>query len=159
MSFIKIENKLLNQKVHQEMHTIIHSFISSLSRQGKKHVAKKIMSQVFYFIKYRKNVSGLPFIYQAICNVRPLIGIKNKGSNSKRNSKPQVKPLSLHKSYQLAIRWLIQGAKQRSERTMSLRLFYEIIDAHEKKGHAIKKKYEWHLRPLSTLLKTSFKKK
>jgi ribosomal protein S7 len=48
--------------------------------------------------------------------------------------------LSLASSYKLAIRWLIQGAQQRPERTMSLRLYNELNDAYNKKGYALKKK-------------------
>lgn len=162
LNIIQIEKKLLNQNIRLDAFNILNLFVNSLSRQGKLNIAKSILSQVFFFIKFRKQISSITFLYQAVCNVRPLIGLKNKSSSTgaKRNAKPQVKPLSSRKSYQLAIRWLIEGAKQRSERTMSLRLYYELVDAYDKKGYAIKKKYEWHARPLSTQLKIySFKKK
>ena len=54
----------------------------------------------------------------------------------------------------MAIRWLIEGAKQRSERTMSLRIYNELKDAYNKKGFVFKKKYEWHNRLLSSQLKS-----
>ena len=156
LDLIQIEKTLLNHNVRVEIHYIFNVLINSLAKKGKRTIAKKIISKINFFIKYKKKISSLVFLYKAISNIRPLLGQKNK---SGFNKKPQVKILSSRKSIQLALNWLIQGAKKRSERTMSLRLYNELVDAYNKKGFAIKKKYEWHMQPLSTQLKTySFKK-
>ena len=137
---------------------LVKMFISILTKKGKLSKAQKIMAKISYYIKIKKQSSVFLFIHQAISYVRPFIGLKSQG-NLKSNKKPQVIPLSLASSYKLAIRWLIQGAQQRPERTMSLRLYNELNDAYNKKGYALKKKYEWHIRLLSTQLKSySFKK-
>lgn len=158
LDLIKIEKKLLNHNGRVEMYYILNVLINTLSKQGKRNIAKKIISKIHFFIKSKKNISSLIFLYKAISNIRPLIGQKNK-SGFKLNKKPQITILSSSKSIQLALNWLIQGAKKRSERTMSLRLYNELVDAYNKKGYAIKKKYEWHMQPLSNQLKSySFKK-
>ncbi len=96
------------------------------------------------FIKTVKKSLSLKFIYQAVRNIKPLIELKNEPGLAKgsRRRKPKVVPLPSHRGTKLAISWLIEGAKQRSERTMALRLYRELADAYDKKGYAIKKKIE-----------------
>jgi small subunit ribosomal protein S7 len=158
LDILQVEKKLLNHNLRLETYFLFGALIRALSKKGKLSKAKKIVSKISYFIKLNKQISVFLYIHQAISYIRPLIGLKTQAS-LKYNQKPQVVPITLHKSYQYAIRWLIQGALQRSERTMSLRLFNELNDAYNKKGFALKKKYEWHSRLLSAQLKSySFKK-
>lgn len=160
MSLDLIQKKLLNHNLrsYTEIYYILSVFVNTLSKQGKRNIAKKILFKILFFIKSKKKISSLIFLYKAISNIRPLLGPKIQ-VGFKLNKKPQVKILAPRKGIQLALNWLIQGAKKRSERTMSLRLYNELVDAYNKKGYAMKKKYEWHMQPLSSQLKSySFKK-
>jgi len=136
---------------------LFHTLYKSLSKKGKLSKAKKIVGRISYLIKIENFSLSFIFLHQAFSYIRPLLGFKSQ-SKLKFNQKPLVIPLSLAQSYRLAIRWLIEGANQRSERTMALRIYNELQDAFNKKGYVFKKKYEWHNRLLSSQLKSfSFK--
>ena len=103
LDIIKIEKKLFNQNFRLDAYFLLNTLINALSKKGKLSKAKKIVAKIAYLIKSNKQSSIFIFIYQAISYIRPLIGLKNQ-ANLKFNQKPQVVPLSLSKSYQLAIR-------------------------------------------------------
>lgn len=154
MCLIKIEKKIFNQSFRLDAYFILKTLTKALSKQGKLSQAKKIVAKLAYLIKSNHSSSIFIFLYQAISYIRPLIGFGLKTQATlKHNQKPQICPLSTFSSYQLAIRWLLQGARQRSECTMALRLFHELNDAFNKKGFVLKKKYEWHSRLLSAQVK------
>ena len=103
---------------------------------------------------------ALDFLYEAILNVKPLIELEKKSKNnfSKRKSKPVV--IKTSRGFKLAIEWLLEGARQRPERSISLSLYLEIVNAYQNKGYAIKKKEELHNICKNTFFKgESFKKK
>lgn len=105
MSFdiLQIEKKLLNQNLRLETYFLLNTLTKALSKKGQLIKAKKIVSKISYFIKINKQCSIFVFVHQAISYIRPLLGLKNQ-ANLKFNQKPQVIPITLIKSYQLAIR-------------------------------------------------------
>jgi len=134
-----LEFKLFNRHFRFEAFFLFHTLYKSLSKKGKLSKAKKIVGRISYLIKIENFSLSFIFLHQAFSYIRPLLGFKSQ-SKLKFNQKPLVIPLSLAQSYRLAIRWLIEGANQRSERTMALRIYNELQDAFNKKGYVFKKK-------------------
>lgn len=128
--------------------------LSMLVRHGLP--AHLILFKACLYIKFFKGISPPKFIYHSLRNLLPLLDLRTSSafSRSRRLSKPKPVPLLPRRSLFLAIRWLIQGASQRTERSFSFRLYRELSDAYDKKGFAFKKKLEWHSRCYSGLLKS-----
>lgn len=112
---IQIEKKLLNQHTRaiacKDSYVVLKTFTNSLAKQGKLSKAKQILSQISHQVKLIKEISIYLFVYRAVINVRPLIGIKNQGGSlvakqagPRPNQKPQMVPLPLARGNQLAIR-------------------------------------------------------
>jgi pentatricopeptide repeat protein len=101
---LNIEKKIFHQYFRLDAFYLLNTLIKTLSKKGKLSKAKKIINQVAYLIKIEhKNFSFL-FFYQAISYIRPLLGFKSQSNLTKINLKSQIIPLSLKKSYQLALR-------------------------------------------------------
>ena len=131
--------------------SILMGFINSLMKNGNQETAEKILQNVFLLLKHRKKQTKYLqklFFFKAIQNVKPLMELKNQQSfksASRRASKLKAVPISSKRAQKLAIQWIIDGAKQRTE-TMGLSLYLELLNAYEKKGYAIKKKIDLHQR-------------
>nr|BBH42933.1 30S ribosomal protein S7 [Marophrys sp. SRT127] len=142
--------------IEREIREIVNKFVSCLMKNGNQPVAKKILYDACMFIKMRDGTKtscshmGIKFLYQAVHNARPLIECSQKASGSagrsfrRRNIKPI--PITSHRANRLAIKWIIEGASKRPEKTMALRLSIALMDAYQGKGYAIKKREETHLR-------------
>ncbi len=153
--FMLYNSLLLRIDSSSHLSKLFSLLLHMLLKQGKP--ANKILFQSCLFIKLFKGTSAPKFIYQAVRNLLPLLELRSSGSlsRSRRLSKPKPVPLLPRRSFFLAVRWLLQGASQRSERSFSLRLYRELSDAYDKKGFAFKKKIEWHSRCYSGFLKSS----
>jgi len=103
LDIFQIEKKLLNQNLRLETYFLLNTLTKALSKKGKLSKAKKIVAKISYFLKLNKYCSAFLFIHQAISYIRPLIGLKNQIVIT-YNQKPQVIPISVVKSYQLAMR-------------------------------------------------------
>jgi small subunit ribosomal protein S7 len=79
---------------------------------------------------------------QALENVRPVVEVKSRRVGGATYQVPvEVRPIRRNA---LAMRWLIDAARKRSEKSMAARLAGELMDAAEQKGAAVKKKEETH---------------
>lgn len=117
-------------------------------KRGEKNVSEKILGTCCMLIKMRNHRnsgigSGSNFVMKAIRNVKPLVELKNQ---QKGFRKKLMKPIAINsnRGYKLAIDWIIQGAQKRTERSMAFRLYFELLNAYQKKGYAIKKKEDLH---------------
>merc|ERR1712048_195230 len=95
-------------------------FINCLMKGGNQHKAEKILQKCCMYIKMKQDKPSLPFIFQAVHNVKPLIELKNQqSSQSSKRSKPKPVPIPSKRGERLAIQWIIEGAKKRTERTLA----------------------------------------
>jgi small subunit ribosomal protein S7 len=104
---------------------ILTKFINKVMLDGKKSTAEKILYSAIDLISSRGEEKGIEVFDKAIENIKPVIEVK---------SRRPVRQLSL------AIRWLVDAARSRNERTMAERLANELMDAATDKGSAFKKK-------------------
>ncbi len=88
------------------------------------------------------HIAALDLFKQALENVKPTVEVKSRRVGGSTYQVPvEVRPA---RSIALAMRWLVEAAKKRSEKTMVLRLAGEVMDAFENKGTAVKKRDDTH---------------
>lgn len=123
---------------------LVGKFINCIMRRGKKSVAQKLLYRALEIIEKREK-SGEPVLKvfeQAIQNCLPTLEVKSRRVGGATYQVPvEVRP---ERRYTLAIRWLIQYAKQRPGRSFSEKLANELMDAARNTGGAIKKRDDTH---------------
>ncbi len=122
---------------------LVSKFINVLMKDGKKSVAERILYDALNTIKERTGEEDpVPVFQKAIDSVKPAVEVKSRRVGGSTYQVPiEVRPA---RKLALAMRWLIQAAKGRSEKTMRLRLAGELLDAAENRGVAIKRKEDTH---------------
>ncbi|MBM3516958.1 MAG: 30S ribosomal protein S7 [Alphaproteobacteria bacterium] len=121
---------------------IVTRFMNALMRTGKKSVAERILYDALDRIKAKTGQEPLGLFHDALNNVRPAIEVRPRRVGGATYQIPvEVRP---ERGRALAIRWLIQTARGRSERTMTERLSTELLDAANNRGNAVKKREDAH---------------
>tara|TARA_E500000178_G_C17016225_1_gene753114 strand:+ start:1135 stop:1608 length:474 start_codon:yes stop_codon:yes gene_type:complete len=117
---------------------VLAKFIRSLMIDGKKDVAEKLIYSCFNVIsKKEKSREPLEVFKMAIDNVQPQIETRSRRVGGATYQVPVE--VSGRRKQALAIRWLIDAARKRNEKSMIDRLANEFLDANNKRGAAIKK--------------------
>jgi len=120
----------------------ISKFITMIMEDGKKSVAEQIMYGALDQVAAKKGGESLPVLEQAMERVRPIVEVKSRRVGGATYQVPvEVRP---SRRNSLAMRWLIDSARKRSEKSMAFRLAGELMDAAESKGTAVKKKEDTH---------------
>ena len=120
----------------------ITKFINALMIGGKKTTAEKIFYNSFNLIKDKSKEDPIKIFNEAIKNVKPNVEVKSRRVGGATYQVPvEVKA---DRGQALAIRWLLNAAKKRGDKTMQERLMKEFIDASTNKGSAIKKREDTH---------------
>jgi small subunit ribosomal protein S7 len=121
---------------------LIAKFINGLMRRGKKSVAEQIFYGSLDLIKEKTHSDPLKTFKQAMDNVKPLIEVKPRRVGGATYQVPvEVRP---ERKTALSIRWIIDYAKVRPEKSMQEKLSAELMDAANNRGAAIKKKEDTH---------------
>lgn len=122
---------------------LVSRFINNVLKRGKKHRARKIVYDAIEIAEKRsKNVSGIDVFKKAINNVKPILEIRARRVGGATYQVPtEVRP---DRSIALAIRWLINYAEERKDKSMSLKLAAEIVAAANNEGNAVKKREDTH---------------
>jgi small subunit ribosomal protein S7 len=117
---------------------VLTKFINGIMLDGKKSVAQKIMYGALDRIEEKSGKKGIEVFNEAMDNVRPIMEVKSRRVGGATYQVPiEVRPA---RQQTLAIRWLIDAARKRNERTMVERLSNELMEAATQKGAAFKKK-------------------
>ena len=121
----------------------IAKFINHIMLDGKKSVAEKIVyTALDRVVEKNKDVDPVEFFEDTLEKVRPLVEVKARRVGGATYQVPmEVRP---SRRTALAMRWLVDAAVKRSEKSMALRLAGELLDASEGKGNALKKRDEVH---------------
>ena len=118
----------------------ITKFINVIMLDGKKAVAERIVYGALAQIEEKTGQSAIEVFNNAINNVRPLVEVKSRRVGGANYQVPvEVRPV---RRLALAMRWLRESAKGRSEKSMPQR--GELLDAAENRGGAVKKRDEVH---------------
>ena len=121
---------------------LLAKFITMLMEDGKKSVAERIMYGALDQVSSKKGVEPLDLLDQAMENVRPAVEVKSRRVGGATYQVPVEVRTTRRNS--LAMRWLIDAARKRSEKSMALRLAGELMDAADSRGSAVKKKEDTH---------------
>ena len=121
---------------------ILSKFMNNLMLDGKKSVAESIVYGALETMETRAKADPVQLFHDALNNVKPQIEVRSRRVGGATYQVPvEVRP---ERAQALAIRWLINAARNRSETTMSARLSAELLDAANNRGSAVKKREDTH---------------
>ena len=121
---------------------MLSKFMNAVMQDGKKAVAEKIIYGALDEIASKKGGDGMGILSDALDNVRPAVEVKARRVGGATYQVPvEVRPV---RQNALAMRWLIDAARKRGEKSMARKLAGELMDASEKRGTAVKKREDTH---------------
>ena len=122
---------------------LVTKFVNVMMQDGKKSVAERIIYDALASISERaEDGDSMKVFKKAVENVKPAVEVKSRRVGGSTYQVPiEVRP---SRRLALAMRWIIQYAKGRGEKTMRQRLAGELIEAAEGRGGAVKKKEDTH---------------
>ncbi|AXY43139.1 30S ribosomal protein S7 [Halomonas alkalicola] len=117
-------------------------FMNHLMFSGKKSVAERIVYGALDRVAERSNEDPLEIFDKALETIQPMVEVKSRRVGGATYQVPvEVRP---SRRQALAMRWLVDAARRRGEKTMVQRLAGEMLDAAEGKGSAVKKREDVH---------------
>jgi len=117
-------------------------FINMVMQSGKKSVAERIIYGALDQMQERGSSDPVETLDKALDNVRPMVEVKSRRVGGATYQVPVEVRASRRTT--LAMRWVIDAARGRGEKSMALRLAGELMDASESRGSAVKKKEDTH---------------
>jgi small subunit ribosomal protein S7 len=117
---------------------VLTKFVNCLMRDGKKSVAEQIVYHAFDRMQKRSGREPLELFHEALENVKPVLEVRSRRVGGATYQVPVE--VRVERRQALAIRWIIQTALNRSEKTMMERLAGELLDAANSRGAAFKKR-------------------
>jgi len=135
------QRKILpDPKFHNEL---LAKFINILMVDGKKSTAEKIVYGALDILAEKKTDKDQIELFEtALENIRPSVEVKSRRVGGSTYQVPvEVRPVRRNA---LAMRWLVEAARKRGEKSMAQRLANEMLDASDSKGSAVKKREDVH---------------
>jgi small subunit ribosomal protein S7 len=124
---------------------LLAKFINMLMKSGKKSVAENIVYGALTQISERTGQpeeQAVELLEQALDNIKPMVEVKSRRVGGATYQVPiEVRPA---RRRTLAMRWVIDAARKRNEKSMAQRLANELLDAAENRGSAVKKREDTH---------------
>ena len=117
-------------------------FINVLMLDGKKSVAERIVYGALGQVATKTKEDPLEIFVRALDNVRPVVEVKSRRVGGATYQVPvEVRP---RRRTALAMRWLVEAARKRGEKSMGMRLAHELVEAADNRGIAVKKREDTH---------------
>lgn len=121
---------------------VLAKFVNMVMVDGKKSIAEKIVYGALDGVEAKAKSEPLAVFEAALDNIAPAVEVKSRRVGGATYQVPvEVRP---KRRLTLAMRWLIEAARKRSEKSMPQRLAGELLDAFEKRGSAVKKREDTH---------------
>jgi small subunit ribosomal protein S7 len=121
---------------------LVTKFINGMMWDGKRGLSEQIFYGALDRIKGRFNEEGVEVFHRALENVRPVVEVRSRRVGGATYQVPtEVRP---ERRNTLAIRWIVETARSRGEKSMPERLANELFEAAQNRGNAVKKKEETH---------------
>ncbi|MDP4004847.1 30S ribosomal protein S7 [Methylobacterium sp. NEAU K] len=121
---------------------VLTKFMNSIMYEGKKSTAERIVYGAFDIVENRARANPIEVFRAALDNVAPMIEVRSRRVGGATYQVPVE--VRTERRQALAIRWLIQAARSRNDRTMIERLSAELLDAANNRGSAVKKREDTH---------------
>jgi small subunit ribosomal protein S7 len=116
----------------------VAKFVNMVMRNGKKSVAEKIVYGALDQLSDRKGGDSVELFVQALENVKPAVEVKSRRVGGATYQVPiEVRPV---RQMALAMRWIVDAARKRGEKSMMNKLAGELMDAADNRGAAVKKR-------------------
>lgn len=122
--------------------TVVAKFMNNVMESGKKSLASRIVYDAFDIIEERSGNPAIEVFEEALKNATPTVEVKPRRVGGSTYQVPVE--VNVRRRSALAMRWIIEGARKRSGRDMSIRLANELMDASKGEGAAIKKREDAH---------------
>jgi|TARA_B110000003_G_scaffold61550_1_gene61908 small subunit ribosomal protein S7 len=124
---------------------LLAKFMNMIMSDGKKSVAERIIYGALDCISEKETKAddkAIELLEQALDNVKPMVEVKSRRVGGATYQVPvEVRPA---RRQTLAMRWVIEAARKRTEKSMAFRLAHELLDAADNRGTAVKKKEDTH---------------
>ncbi len=121
---------------------LVSQVINTVLLKGKKNVARAIVYGALETVERRTSSDPIQILKRAVDNVKPSVEVRSRRVGGSSYQVPvEVRP---RRSNTLAVRWLVNFARQRKENTMAERLANEILDASNQTGSAVKRREDIH---------------
>lgn len=121
---------------------VVTKTLNVIMRHGKKSVVEKALYSAISNVSKKLNGDGIELFHKALNNIKPVVEVRPRRVGGATYQVPtEVRPV---RAQALAIRWLKYAADQRGEKTLAERLAFEMMDAINNRGLAIKKKEDTH---------------
>lgn len=122
--------------------TLVTTIVNKILLKGKKSVAEKIVYGALDIIKNKTNDDPIKILNKAIDNVKPNLEVKSRRVGGATYQVPvEVRP---DRRLSLALRWIIENARNKKQKSMMENLAAELLDAYAEKGDSIKKRDDTH---------------
>ena len=121
---------------------VVTKFVNNLMMHGKKSAAEQIVYKAFERVEQKLGRSPIDVFHEALANSRPQLEVRSRRVGGATYQVPvEVRAV---RRQTLAMRWLIDAARARGEKSMAQRLANELMDAAESRGAAVKKREDTH---------------
>ena len=137
-----VKRDVLPDPMHKSV--LVSKFVNRVMQDGKKSIAEKIVYGAFEKLQATgaANDNVVEAFDKALSNVRPSVEVKSRRVGGATYQVPVE--VRAERQTALAMRWVVEAALKRSEKTMALRLAAELGDALENRGTAVKKREDVH---------------
>ena len=127
---------------HKFKDLILAKFMNRIMKDGKKSVSEKIVYGAFDIVSKKTDKSPIEYFHDALNNVKPSLEVRSRRVGGATYQVPmEVRP---RRAQALAMKWIVDSAIKRNEKTMRERVASEIMDAFNNKGNSVKKREETH---------------
>ncbi len=120
----------------------VSKFINNLMIQGKKSTAEGIFYGAMDIVEAKTSQPGVGVFKQALNNLKPVVEVKSRRVGGATHQVPVE--VRAPRRQTLAMRWVIEAARARSEKSMAFRLAHELLEASENRGAAVRKREDTH---------------
>ncbi|MEO1062874.1 MAG: 30S ribosomal protein S7 [Actinomycetota bacterium] len=121
---------------------LVTQLVNKILERGKRTTAERIVYEALDIVQQKTNGDPLTLLKRAIDNTRPQLEVKSRRVGGATYQVPvEVRP---RRANTLAVRWIVQFARQRRERSMADRLANEILDASNATGASVKRREDTH---------------
>ena len=121
---------------------VLAKFMNAIMISGKKSVAENIVYGAFDIIQSKTKADPIVFFMEALDKVKPSVEVKSRRVGGATYQVPiEVRPT---RAIAVAMRWIKEAASKRNDKTMESKLASEIMDAHNDRGAAVKKREDTH---------------
>ena len=121
---------------------VLSKFMNSVMLDGKKSIAERVCYGAFALVEERGKEDPLKTFKKALDNVKPVVEVKSRRVGGATYQVPVE--VRAQRRQTLAMRWVIEAARARTEKSMAYRIAHELMDAAENRGGAVRKREDTH---------------